>query len=259
MATILFLAHRIPYPPNKGDKLRAYQVLNHWTKQHKVFLGCFIDDPEDLQHRDLLRERCAGAYFARLHPKLALVRASGAFLTNDPLSLPYYRDRGLATWVRRVMATEKPDCAFVYSSVMAQYSRRGFPAIARPRRLCRCRFRKVGRIRGDEDVSRPTNLSPRGATVASVRSPRRQHKLTPVSSSRKQKLRLFRKLAPEVREKVFAIPNGIDSTYFLARECWPEAELRWRARYCVHRPDGLLAERRCRGLVQRHRATKAAA
>ena len=48
MATILFLAHRIPYPPNKGDKLRAYQVLNHWTKQHKVLLGCFIDDPEDL-------------------------------------------------------------------------------------------------------------------------------------------------------------------------------------------------------------------
>ena len=65
MATILFLAHRIPYPPNKGDKLRAYQVLNHWTKHHKVFLGCFIDDPEDLQHRALLRGRCAGTYFAR--------------------------------------------------------------------------------------------------------------------------------------------------------------------------------------------------
>ena len=79
MATILFLAHRIPYPPNKGDKLRAYQVLNHWTKQHKVLLGCFIDDPDDLQHSDLLRERCAGTYFARLHPKLALMRASARF------------------------------------------------------------------------------------------------------------------------------------------------------------------------------------
>ena len=81
MATILFLAHRIPYPPNKGDKLRAYQVLNHWTKHHKVFLGCFIDDPEDLEHRDLPQERCAGTYFARLHPKVALTRAFGAFLS----------------------------------------------------------------------------------------------------------------------------------------------------------------------------------
>ena len=57
MATILFLAHRIPYPPNKGDKLRAYRILDHWAKHHRIFLGCFIDDPEDLQHRDLLRGR----------------------------------------------------------------------------------------------------------------------------------------------------------------------------------------------------------
>ena len=107
MATILFLAHRIPYPPNKGDKLRAYQVLNHWSKQHKVLLGCFVDDPEDMQHTDLLRARCAGTYFARLHPKIALMRASRAFLTGDPLSLPYYRDQGLARWVRRVAAIGK--------------------------------------------------------------------------------------------------------------------------------------------------------
>src|SRR6478609_6613288 len=116
MATILFLAHRMPYPPNKGDKIRAYQVLNHWTKHHKVYLGCFIDDLEDLEHSNLLCERCAGTHFARLHPKLALARAAGAFLTKDPLSLPYYWDRSLASWVRRVMAMEKPECAFVFSS-----------------------------------------------------------------------------------------------------------------------------------------------
>src|SRR6476660_6665623 len=116
MVTILFLTQRIPYPPNKGEKIRPYQFLNHWTKHHKVHLGCFIDDPEDLQHRALLRERCASTYFARLHPKLALVRASGAFLTNEPLSLPYSRNRGLASWVRRVMATEKPECVVVFSS-----------------------------------------------------------------------------------------------------------------------------------------------
>ena len=79
MATILFLAHRIPYPPNKGDKLRAYQVLNHWTKQHKVLLGCFIDDPEDLQHTRFAARTLRGTYFARLHPKFALLRASARF------------------------------------------------------------------------------------------------------------------------------------------------------------------------------------
>jgi sugar transferase (PEP-CTERM/EpsH1 system associated) len=214
MATILFLAHRIPYPPNKGDKLRAYQVLNHWTKQHKVLLGCFVDDPEDMQHTDLLRERCAGTYFARLHPRIALMRASHAFLTSDPLSLPYYRDQGLARWVRSVAASEKPNCAFVYSSVMAQYlpdavpppprvvvdfvdvdsekwaeyaARKTFPA----RHVYRREARQL--LRFDRGVARQAHAS------IFVSEPEAE---------------LFRRLAPEVQEKVIAIPNGIDATYF---------------------------------------------
>src|SRR5262245_40770213 len=131
MATILFLAHRIPYPPNKGDKLRAYQVLNHWTKQHKVLLGCFVDDPEDMQHTDLLRQCCTGTHFARLPPKLALLRSSRAFLTGEPLSLPYYSDQGLAHWVRGVVASERPDCIFIYSSVMSQYLPEAVPPLPR--------------------------------------------------------------------------------------------------------------------------------
>src|SRR3990170_4120479 len=114
MATILFLAHRIPYPPNKGDKLRAYQVLNHWTKHHKVFLGCFIDNPEDLRHRDLLREQCADAYFARLRPERAAMRAFSTFLAQGPMGVRYYRDQGLAAWISRIMASEGPACIFVY-------------------------------------------------------------------------------------------------------------------------------------------------
>ena len=30
MANILYLVHRLPYPPNKGDKLRSYHLLS-WT------------------------------------------------------------------------------------------------------------------------------------------------------------------------------------------------------------------------------------
>ena len=67
MATILFLTHRIPYPPNKGDKLRAYQLLKHWTQEHQIFLGCFVEDPDDWRHTEMLRSQCAGTYFARLN------------------------------------------------------------------------------------------------------------------------------------------------------------------------------------------------
>ena len=69
MATILFLAHRIPYPPNKGDKLRAYHLLNHWAKQHKVFLGCFVDDPRICSIVIGCASDAPDTYFARLHPQ----------------------------------------------------------------------------------------------------------------------------------------------------------------------------------------------
>ena len=44
---LLYLVHRMPYPPNKGDKVRSYHLLKHLVSQHRVFLGTFIDAPAD--------------------------------------------------------------------------------------------------------------------------------------------------------------------------------------------------------------------
>jgi sugar transferase (PEP-CTERM/EpsH1 system associated) len=225
MATTLFLTHRMPYPPNKGDKLRAYQVLNHWTKQHKVFLGCFVDDEEDWQHKDLLCERCAGTHFARLHPTLALLRASGAFLTNDPLSLLYYRDQGVATWVRRVLATEKPECAFVFSSVMAQYL---LGAVPPPARLL-VDFVDVDSEKWAEYAATktfPTREVYRREARQLLRFDRRVARQADASIFVSEpEAALFRERAPEVQEKVVVIPNGVDSTYFSPENAGLEPKL----------------------------------
>jgi hypothetical protein len=45
VANLLYLVHRMPYPPNKGDKVRSYHLLKHLQQHHRVFLGTFIDDP----------------------------------------------------------------------------------------------------------------------------------------------------------------------------------------------------------------------
>jgi hypothetical protein len=47
VATSSFLVHRLPYPPNKGDKVRSYHLLRTCRSRHRVFLGTFIDDPDD--------------------------------------------------------------------------------------------------------------------------------------------------------------------------------------------------------------------
>jgi sugar transferase (PEP-CTERM/EpsH1 system associated) len=121
MANLLYLVHRLPYPPNKGDKVRSFHLLKHLLARHRVFLGTFIDDPDDEPHIDTLRAMCAGLHVARLAPRAAKLRSLGGLATHEALTLGYYRDDGLARWVNATVANERIDAAVVFSSSMAQY------------------------------------------------------------------------------------------------------------------------------------------
>jgi len=121
MANLLYLVHRIPYPPNKGDKVRSYHILKHLAARHRVFLGTFADDPDDLQHVARLRELCAELRVIELSPRLARLRSVSGFAANEPLSVAYYRNAELARWVDSTLAKEAIDACIVFSSAMAQY------------------------------------------------------------------------------------------------------------------------------------------
>ena len=118
---LLYLVHRLPYPPNKGDKLRSYHLLRHLVAGHRVFLGTFIDEPDDEVHIDTVRALCAGSHIARLNPRTARLRSLRGLLRGEPLTLGYYRDAGLARWVRDMVASQAIDAVVVFSSSMAQY------------------------------------------------------------------------------------------------------------------------------------------
>ena len=51
MEELLFLVHRIPYPPDKGDKIRSHALLRYFLERYKVSLGTFIDDANDSRPR----------------------------------------------------------------------------------------------------------------------------------------------------------------------------------------------------------------
>jgi sugar transferase (PEP-CTERM/EpsH1 system associated) len=121
MADILYLVHRLPYPPNKGDKVRSFNLLKHLARTHRVFLGTFIDDPDDEQYLDTLRDYCVDMHVVRLSPTLAKLRSLKGLLSGEALSLPYYRDDGLRRWVRGICADHAIARAVVFSSVMADY------------------------------------------------------------------------------------------------------------------------------------------
>lgn len=121
MANILLLVHRLPYPPNKGDKVRSYHLLEHLAARHRVFLGTFVDDPDDLQHVPLLQQRCAAVHAQRMQPRLARAASLLALLDGRSLTEEVYRSRALQAWVDRVLGEERIDAVVVFSSAMAQY------------------------------------------------------------------------------------------------------------------------------------------
>ena len=53
---ILMLCPRLPYPLNKGEKIRAFHHLRFLARKHDVTLMSLVDSPEDLRHVPLLRE-----------------------------------------------------------------------------------------------------------------------------------------------------------------------------------------------------------
>jgi sugar transferase (PEP-CTERM/EpsH1 system associated) len=122
MADVLFLAHRIPYPPDKGDKIRSWNILKYLSERYRVHLGCFIDDPRDWQFTDMLKGITASAHFAGLGARAARIRGLVSGLaTGEALSLGYFRDRGMRRWVNQCIASHPIDCAVIFSSPMAQY------------------------------------------------------------------------------------------------------------------------------------------
>ncbi|MBU3910128.1 MAG: TIGR03087 family PEP-CTERM/XrtA system glycosyltransferase [Gammaproteobacteria bacterium] len=121
MADLLYLAHRLPYPPNKGDKVRSFNLLKHLAKKHRVHLGTFIDDPDDEVHLEKVRSYCATMHVARLTPRIAKLRSLTGLLSGEALSLPYYRNAALRDWAMRTCADKRIERAVVFSSVMASY------------------------------------------------------------------------------------------------------------------------------------------
>lgn len=120
MDDLLFLTQRVPYPPNKGEKLRAWQILRHFATRFRVHLGALVDDPADLAYRGVLDDLCASVCLVPLDRRRAKLWCLRGLLTGEALSVAYFRHPALAHWVDGVLAAH-PAAVFVFSSNVAPY------------------------------------------------------------------------------------------------------------------------------------------
>ncbi len=120
MGDILFLAHRSPFPPDRGDKIRAYNVLKYLAARERVHLLAFADDPRDLEHSRGLAPLTASRsiiWRSKSRPR-ALIEA---LAQRRPASLTAFDSRVMRDAVADILARHSIDTIYVFSGQMAQY------------------------------------------------------------------------------------------------------------------------------------------
>jgi sugar transferase (PEP-CTERM/EpsH1 system associated) len=118
---ILFLIHRTPFPPNKGEKLRSFWELRTLAQRHEVDLFCFYDDPKDENHLEQLSRYCSHYYAERLTWIRSRIGAMTALLRGRPITEGYFYSFRMLRQVQAAIKQRNYDRILVFSSSMARY------------------------------------------------------------------------------------------------------------------------------------------
>ena len=212
MEPLLFLAHRLPYPPNKGDKIRSYHFLKHLAQRYRVYLGTFIDDPSDWAHCEALKAMCAEVHVEGIVPWAQRARSVTGLLQGEALTLPYFRNSRLQRWVDATVRRQNINRAFVFSSPMAQYVEQ-LPQLQPVIDLVDMDSAKwiayAGTVRwpasaiygreGRRLLAYERTVAARAAVVTLVTE---------------EEAQILRREVPEYAGRIVAVGNGVDSDYF---------------------------------------------
>jgi polysaccharide biosynthesis protein PslH len=213
MQSVLFLCHRLPWPPSKGDKIRSYHVLQRLAERYHVYLGTFVDDPADWRHLASVEALCAEVCVRPLPPWRAGWRALAALARGEALTVGIYRDRVMRRWVERLLAEHKVELALCYSSGVA-------PFVMRHTQLRRV----MDFVDVDSDKWHQYAQQARGGVKRMLyrREARRLAEFERTIATQfdasvfvsEAEAAFFRHLVPESAGRVHGIPNGVDAGYW---------------------------------------------
>ena len=133
--SVLFLVHRIPFPPDKGDKIRSFREMEALGKRCDLTVACFVDDVADEIHVERLKEYCREVIDVRLSRPVAKLKSLTALLGRGSLSLEFYRSREMERRLRELAVRRPMDAVLAFSSTMGPYAAL-FPGARRVLDLC---------------------------------------------------------------------------------------------------------------------------
>lgn len=213
---ILFLCHRIPYPPNKGDKIRSHALLRHLARAHRVHVACFVDDPADLVSCDAVKEIAGGeCLFLPVSTTQKWLRAAIGCLMGQPVTAAYLHCGEMRDWISKLTRSYRVDRTVVFGSGMAPYVLEH--SQLNPERAI------LDMVDVDSDKWRQYAEVARWPQAwVFRREAKKLRQLERAAANRFAATLLvsdfeantFATLAPESASRIFAVPNGVDLNYY---------------------------------------------
>jgi len=207
---ILMLAHRLPYPPTTGDRIRAYHVARGLAARHHVTLACPLS-ADELPAAQMLREHIPDMEYAALSSLRRWTRALAGVAAGTPISVGYFSSPTLARRIRERVHNAHYDVVYVLSSSMAQYVPSGVPVLIDFQDVDSEKFARYG-AEGATPLRWIFRLEAHRLRRYERTAARRATLAVFVTDAEAMS---FRSIAPEATIEV--VTGGVDTEYFHAR------------------------------------------
>jgi sugar transferase (PEP-CTERM/EpsH1 system associated) len=117
---ILYLCHRVPFPPDRGDKIRSHHLLRALCRIAPVHVGCFADDARDLGFSTEMGDMAASLCVLPRNTRKLVAAARGLY-HRQPMLVALFDHPAMHAWVRRTLATRPISTVVAYSAQMAHF------------------------------------------------------------------------------------------------------------------------------------------
>src|ERR1700730_17602344 len=127
---IYYICRRVPFPPDRGDKIAAFNAIRHLAARHEVHVFCLGDGVQDLANISGMKAYANCVTAAPVDEFTIKLRALEALFTGEPLSVAALNEAKLHDAIQKKFAELRPDLIIVYSCNMAQVGEH-FPDVPR--------------------------------------------------------------------------------------------------------------------------------
>lgn len=210
MGDILFLAHRVPFPPNRGDKIRSAHLLKKLAEFAPVHVGCFSENAEDRAAVSEI-EAIAESHCVPNRAKPLPLAGVEAVLSGKPVSLTAFHSNRLLGWVRKTCEQRPVDTIVIFSGQMGQYVPEDFAG----RVIIDLCDVDSAKFESYAEAGKRVWLNAREARLLAAEEERLAHRADATILISENEAKLFRsRLTDASRPNVQIIGNGIDAAFF---------------------------------------------